>query len=227
MLPHKSEPESLMGSHCCIKEVHKRRHFGLRDVVSDPGGQKLGSSVRDPVTSFQGGPVPGPAPPHDRSREVAEWPGKTNAERWEERDFRNETSREKANLEGLLRGALGLLFQLFLAQAAAAEPAHLPQGPRSRLWVQGQSRGRGAGVGTPKLARVQLRRRERPRGESAATQRPPTPARGQIRNQHIFTAVGEIAEINESHPHITSPKGLALMLIRTFPDGKKILCWTH
>ena len=82
-------------------------------------------------------------------------------------------------------------------------------------------------MGNPKLARVQLVKREQPRREILATQRPPTPARGQIRNQLIFTAVGKIAKINESSPHKTLPEGWELMLIRTFLDGKKILCWTH
>lgn len=33
MLLQKSEPESLLGSHCFIRKVQGSRHFGLRDMV--------------------------------------------------------------------------------------------------------------------------------------------------------------------------------------------------
>ena len=66
--------------------------------------------------------------------------------------------------------------------------------------------------GKPSLAVVQLRRKERPRGENSTTQRPPSHLRCQTRLQIFsFTVV-----INEWHSHKTSLKGSGWALIRNF-----------
>lgn len=109
------------------------------------------------------------------------------------------------------------VFQLFPAlKAAEVEPAPPPWGPQD--WGPDEQRGsRGTVSGNPKLARVQLLRRQRPRGESPQPNAPTSVREVRSATESSLVLQWErIAKINESHSHQTFPKGSGLTLIRTF-----------
>ena len=134
----KSEPESLMGSHCFIKKVQKSRHFCSRNNGPTLEGRNLAHLYGTPNDFLPGRANAGS---HSSKWQFQGGDGVAREEKcWAiGRKGISETKRAErklVNLKRLFRGVLGFLFQLFLAQAAEAEPARLPRGPQLRLRVQ-------------------------------------------------------------------------------------------